>query len=246
METTNLETVITLGYYISSIGFLIASIITYLAVSKFGKSSLGSIFSFLLVGTGIFFIITVFQKLGGDFFGVSAESVDVWWHLMFFMAYFFYFHSFRLLVSLGNDETQANQSVRIGSEKKWGLIALILLVIIFIIPKLVDPVITAYSASNLSQLGLHHFFAFILAGVVASYLFTAKKNLGQIGKAIANPMIVAMWAFAFQHFWELLYESWKTVDVTSFVGEGIEKIFLIVAAGCIGYAALRLKSFAKG
>lgn len=240
----NIETFITLGYWVSSLGFFLASIVTYLAVLKFGKSSLGSTFSFLFVGTGIFFIITIFQHLGGDFFGIEAESMDIWWHLMFYMAFFFYFHSFKLLANLGNDEASVKQSVRIGSEKKWGLVALILLLVIFIIPSSADLMVVAYSTSHLSELGLHHFLAFILAGLVASYLFAAKKNLGQIGKAIANPMIIAMWAFSFQHVWELLYESWKVVEVTSFVGEGIEKIFLIIAAGCIGYAALRLKSFA--
>ena len=244
-SSRGMETAITLGYYLSSIGFLLATIIIYMAVSRFGKSSLGSIFSFLLIGTGIFFIITVFQKLGGGFFGIEAESMDIWWHLMFYMAFFFYFHGFKLLNSLGNDEAQSSSNVQIGSEKRWGILALILLVIIFIIPHWADPLVAGYSASHLSELGLHHFLAFLLSGLVASYLFTARKNLGQIGKAIANPMIIAMLAFTAQHFWELLYESWKVVEVTSFLGEGIEKIFLIIAAGSIGYAALRLKSFAR-
>ena len=240
-----METLIALGYWISTLGFLIASIITAQAVRKFGKSALGSIFSYLFIGTGIFFAITIFQKLGPDFFGISDASVDIWWHIMFYMALIFYYFGLKFLVGLGNAETDASQEVKIGAEKKWGLLAVVILAIIFIIPKSADSLVNSYLSSPLAQLGLHHFLAFILAGVVGSYLLSAKKNLGQIGRAIANPMVIAIWAFGFQHVWELLYESWKVVDVTSATGEGIEKIFLIIAAIGLAYAAWRLKFFAK-
>ena len=239
------ESLITLGYYVSSIGFLAAAVIMNSAVSKFGKSSLGSIFYYLFIGTSIFFVITIFQKLGGGFFGIAAESVDIWWHIMFYLAFFFYFRSLKLLVSLGSQEGQDGQTVQVGSEKKWGIAALVILVIVFIVPRFVDASVMAYDSSPLGQLGLHHFLAFIFAAVVGSYLISAKKNLGMIGKAIANPMVIAMWAFAAQHFWELLFESWNVVVVTSEVGEGIERIFLLISAICIGYAAWRLNSFAR-
>lgn len=240
----SIETLITLGYYVSSLGFLVATIITALAVSKFGKSSLGSIFSYLTIGTAIFFVITVFQKLGADFFQIADESMDIWWHLMFYMALFSYYFGFRALVGLG-DAPSGTEGGGTSPEKKWGIFALILLVIIFIIPNWAEPIINTYESSPVGQLGLHHFLAFILSGVVGSYLFSAKKNLGQIGRAIANPMIIAIWALAIQHFWELLVESWKVVAVTSENIEGVEKIFLIIASVSITYAALRLKSFAK-
>src|SRR3989344_4529513 len=125
---------ITLGYYLSSLGFLVAAIVMSMAVQRFGKSSLGSIFYYIFIGTGIFFVITVFQKLGGEFFGISAESMDVWWNVMFYMAFFFYFQSIKLMVNLGNADAQNNQAVQIGSEKKWGIAAVLLLAVIFIIP----------------------------------------------------------------------------------------------------------------
>ena len=240
----NLETLITLGYYVSSLGFLIATIIAVLAASKFGRSSLGSVFSYLSIGTGIFFVVTIFQKLGADFFMIADESVDIWWHLMFYLALLSYFLGFKALVGLGSSESES-QGGTIGAEKKWGIFSLIVLVIIFIIPSTAEPVVNAYVASPLAGLGLHHFLAFILAGVVGSYLFSTKKNLGQIGRAIANPMIIAIWALSIQHFWELLAESWKVIDITSDNIEGVEKIFLTISAICVTYAALRLKAFAK-
>lgn len=240
-----MEILFTIGYWLSSLGYLVASVVTMLAVRKFGKSALGSIFSYLFIGTGIFFVITVFQTLGEDFFRISHESVDIWWHIMFYMALIFYYFGLRFLVGLGSTETDANQGVKIGAEKTWGILALILLAIIFIVPSWVEPVITTYESSPLGQLGLHHFLAFILSGVVGSYLFSAKKNLGQIGRAIANPMVIAIWALSIQHLWELLTESWKVIVVSGDTIEGIERFFLVVSAIGIAYAAWRLKSFAK-
>jgi hypothetical protein len=245
MGTTGIDKAITLGYWVSFLGFLIATIIIIVAVRKFGKSTLGSIFSYLIIGTGTLLAVTIFQKLGGDFFGISSASTDIWWHFMFYMAFIFYFYGLKLLVGLGDAEAAPNQGVKIGEEKKWGLLAILVLFIIFTIPKVADKYISAYTGSVFGTMGLHHFIAFVLAGVVGYYLLSAKKRLGQIGRAIATPMIIATWALALQHLWELLNESWKVVKVTSAVGEGVEKIFLTIAAISIGYAAWRLKNFAQ-
>ncbi|MEK7602419.1 MAG: hypothetical protein AAB472_02950 [Patescibacteria group bacterium] len=237
----SLDSIISIGFYLSSLGFLIATVITLMARSKVGASGLGSVLSYLFIGTGTFFVITIFQGLGGDFFGISDESMDIWWHIMFYLAMFSYYFGFKALTKLGSDEADL-----MGSKaKSWGIFSIIVLVVVFLIPGMADSVVEMYSTSILAGLGLHHFLAFALAGTVGSYLMSAKKNLGQIGQAIANPMIIAVLALSIQHFWELLFESWKIVVVTSEVGEGIEKIFLITAATCVTVAALRLKSLAK-
>ncbi len=239
-----LQTLIDTGYYVSSLGFFIATVITALAAKKFGKSSLGSVFSYLFIGTGIFFVITIFQKLGANFFGITDPSMDIWWHIMFYMALTSYFFGFKSLVRLGSAESETKVGA-IGAEKLWGGFSLVALVIIFIIPHWAEPVVQTYTSSVFADFGLHHFIAFLLAGIVGYYLLNAKKNIGQIGRAIANPMIIAIWALGIQHFWELLNESWKVVIVTSDVGEGVEKIFLTIASIAIIFAALRLKAAAQ-
>ena len=240
-----IETLISLGYYVSSVGFLVATILSGLAAQKLGKSAFGSIFSYFFIGTGVFFVITIFQKLGGEFFAISDESMDVWWHVMFYLALLSYFFGFRALVGLASGDSEG-QGKAIGMEKKWGLLALVILVVVFLIPSSVETTVLRYDSSALGQLGLHHFLAFILAGVVGSYLFSIKKNIGQIGRAVAGPMIVAIWALALQHFWELLTESWAVFTLTSDNIEGVEKIFLTISAFCVISAVLRLKSFSKG
>lgn len=240
----NIETLISLGYYVSSIGFLIATILSGLAAKKLGTSAFGSIFSYLFIGTGIFFVITIFQQLGGEFFAISDESMDVWWHVMFYLALASYFLGFKALVGLASGGSEG-QGKAIGMEKTWGLFALVILVVVFLIPSSVETIVLSYDSSALGQLGLHHFLAFIIAGVVGSYLLSIKKNIGQIGRAVAGPMIIAIWALAIQHFWELLTESWQIIELTSDKIEGVEKIFLTISACCVISAVLRLKAFSK-
>jgi len=88
----------------------------------------------------------------------------------------------------------------IGKEKIWAIFSLVFLVTIFIILIHIDSIISAYTTSSLGQFGLHHFLAFILAISVGSYVIKTKKNMGQIGYAIANPIIVALWVLDIQHF----------------------------------------------
>jgi hypothetical protein len=239
----NLDTLITIGYFISSLGFLIATLYTLDAVRKSGPSALKNVLCYLFIGTATFFIITVFQGLGGDFFGIPDASMDFWWHIMFYMAMFSYYLGFKALVGLGTSSIET--APKSSGAKVWGIISLIALVVIFIIPKMAEPTVLSYTSSRLAEFGLHHFIAFVMAGIVGAYLLSAKIFLGQIGKAIANPMILAIWAFGLQHLWELLNESWKVVIVSSNTGEGVEKIFLVIASIAIIFATIKLKSFAK-
>lgn len=240
-----IDILISAGYYVSSLVFLVATIISYLAVKKFGKSSLGSILSYFFIGTAIFFIITIFQKIAVNLYDISFGSMDFWWHIMFYLALSFYFIALKLLVSLGETENVEKQIIKINDEKKWGITAIIVLVLVFILPSLVDSQVNLYLDSVLGKVGLHHFISFAFSAIVSIYLFSVKNKLGQIGKVIANPLIIAIIALSLQHFWELLFESWMVVEVTEHFGEGIEKIFLIIAASCVCYIAYRLKNFGQ-
>ncbi len=237
MAPSPLEPAVTAGYWLATVGFFLATVVTFLAVRKYGKSTLGSIFSFLLIGTGIMFGITVYQLLGVDFFGVPDESITIWWHLLFYVAFFFYYYALKSLVGL----TTQGKTVPASAVKTWGLVAIVILAIVFIVPKMAEPLLQDYENSVLFSMGLHHFIAFALAGIVGGYLIVAKKRIGQIGQSIATPMIVALWSLSFLHLWELLNESWRIIVVSGEVGEGLEKVFLIIAAVSIGYAAWRLK-----
>lgn len=239
-----METLFSIGYYISTIGFLIAMVVTFNAARSCSQSGLKTVLNYLFIGTATFFVITIFQKMAASgVFGISAESTDVWWHIMFYMAMISLYVGFKALARLGS----ADQSTTVATDTGmvWGTITLIVLVTAFVFASSSESVMQMYTSSQLGELGAHHFVAFVLAGIVGAYLFSSSLFLGQIGRAIASPMIIAIWALAGQHLWELLYESLKVVTVTSTTGEGIEKIFLIIAAVCITVASLRLKSLTK-
>lgn len=238
----NIETLISIGYYVSSIGFLIATVITFNAARAAGASGLKTVLNYLCIGTATFFVITIFQKFSeAGVLAISAESTDIWWHLMFYTAMISFYIGFKALARLGSAEGTSTPSTDTGMV--WGVITLVVMVTAFVFASSSESVMQSYESSRLGALGLHHFIAFALAGVVGAYLFSAKLFLGQIGRAIASPMILAIWALAAQHFWELLTESLEVISATSEVIEGVEKIFLIIAALCVIVAARRLKSF---
>lgn len=245
---STLETVITLGYYLSAFGFLIATVMMTFAAQQFGNSTFGEIFSYFVVGTGTFFVVTVFQTLGSDFFSISDESMDVWWHIMFFLAMYSYYKGLKALSALGSDNpgtagVPLSAALNARPGRMWGMAVVSVLVVIFLVPRFVEPLVLAYLDSWLGHFGFHHFLAFLIAGVVGWYLFRARRGLGPIGVAIAGPMLLTIWALSLQHFWELQFESWKTIDVSHEVGEGGERIFLVLAGIGITYAAWRLRTF---
>ena len=239
-----METLFSIGYYISTIGFLIAMVVTFNAARSCSQSGLKTVLNYLFIGTATFFVITVFQKMAASgVFGISAESTDVWWHIMFYVAMISFYIGFKALARLGSaDQTTV---VSTSSGMVWGTVTLIVLVTAFVFAGTLEPTMLTYDSSRLGTLGAHHFLAFALAGVVGAYLFSAKLFLGQIGRAIAGPMIIAMWALAAQHLWELLTESLNVIVATSETIEGVERIFLIIAAISIVVVSLRLKALIK-
>ena len=214
-----------------------------LAVRWYGKSVLGSIFSYLAIGTGILFAISIFQSLGGHFFAISDASLDVWSYVMLYMALGFYVWSFRLLVGLGAEGDSAGK-VRIGAEKKWGIVALLGLIVFFIIPSSAEPLVAAYNGSIFGAIGVQHFIALILAWVISYYLVIARAKFGQIGKAIAVPTIIAVWSLGFQHFW-MLFMTWGA-GLSHPAVTGLETAFLFLAGVGSVYAAWRLLTFTRG
>lgn len=232
------------GYSIASFGFMLATGMFGIAVSRFGKSIFGSLLYYILIGTGIFFFISVFQILGAEFFGVGVESMTLWWHAMFYLAFVFYYRGFKQLSNLGIGSL-SHEAIKVGVEKIWCVIAIVLLVAIFFIPRSVDSVAIAYQSLTAGKLGLHHVLAFLLSMAVGSYVLGAKEKLGQIGRIIANPMIATMWLFALLNFWQMLYFSWKVIPAANIIGEGVAQALFISASASICYAAWKLDALAR-
>ena len=246
MDMTSLDGITTFAGEVSFALFIFATILLFVVVSRLGKSAMQTIVMYLAIATGVFVAISAFLTLGADFFHISENSLDVWWHILFYMSFAFYFVALRMLVGLGiSDSTSLEQEKAMNQARLWGFVALCGIVLVFLLPSWVENFVLLYANSALDSFGLHHFIAFIFAGGVATYLWNARNNLGQIGRTIANPIIIAVIALALQHLWELLNESWKVIIVTDTVGEGVEKIFLITAGLALIYGGWQLYKFAK-
>lgn len=230
-------------YYLSAFGYFIAVLMMGVAITGFGRSSLGLAFSFIFYGTAVFFIIAIFQTLGSAFFGITDESMDIWWHLLFYLAFILYFVGLRSLVQIGKNKDELGAQTEVHTGLGWKIASLAFIVVAFTLPSYLDPLVTIYAQSPVATFGLHHFIAFIAAALVALYLVLAKQQFGVIGNAIAAPMSLSVGMLSIQHFWELLTESWKVIEISSYTIEGVEKIFLCASAICMVIAAWRLKTF---
>lgn len=239
------EMVIKLAEYISVLAFLAGTILFGIAVKKFGKSTLGAIFTHMALGTAVFIFISVFIQVGPESFSVTDQSFEIMWHIMFYVGALLYFVALKSLVNLGSADVSAGQMASASGSKKWAIVGALVIAAIFFVPKMVEVLISGYAHSSLSDMGIHHFISFAIAAFVTSYLISAKKKMGQIGLAIANPMILVVGALSLQHFWELLTESWGVLTVPGVIIEGVEQVFLVIAGVAVTIAAMRLRSFVK-
>jgi len=245
MDMTSLDGITTFAGEVSFAAFILATVLLFVVVSKLGKSAMQTIVMYLAIATGVFVAISAFLTLGADFFRIQDSSVDIWWHILFYMSFAFYFVALRMLVGLGTSETVPDQDKDMNQARLWGFIALCGVVLVFLLPSWTENMVAMYTNSPLDSFGVHHFIAFIFAGGVAWYLWSARERLGQVGRLIANPIIIAVVALALQHLWELLNESWRVIVVSETVGEGVEKIFLLIAGASLIYGGWKLLQFAK-
>src|SRR5262245_19134975 len=101
MDMSSLDGITAFAGEVSFAAFILATVLLFVVVSKLGKSAMQTIVTYLGIATGIFVAISAFLTLGADFFHISDSSMDVWWHVLFYMSFVFYFVALRMLVGLG-------------------------------------------------------------------------------------------------------------------------------------------------
>jgi hypothetical protein len=243
--SSSFGSIFSLAGYVAMVLFLVAAVLLFFTADLFKKTAMHAVLLYFAIGTAMIVAQSTFIALGAQFFGIEDTSLDVWWHFLFFWAFGYHFYGLILLSRLGISETESNPEKRANTARLWGFIGLCFAVFEFIIPKYAENVMFIYTKSPLDSFGLHHFIAFAFAGIVFWYLFFAQKNLGQLGRLIANPVIFAVTALCLQHLWELLNESWHVINVAGATGEGVEKIFLITAACALIWGAWKLIAFSR-
>ena len=107
----NLELLITIGYALSVLGFLGASFFTLDAMRKASASGLKTVLTYLFVGMATFFFISIFQSYAEALYGIDSMSIDVWWHVMFYLAMFSFYLAFKSLTGLATSEADATAEI---------------------------------------------------------------------------------------------------------------------------------------
>jgi len=127
-----------------------------------------TIVMYLGIATGIFVAISAFLTLGASFFQIEDSSVDVWWHILFYMSFTFYFVALRMLVGLGSFRSGSRPGKRYEPRRDFGaFIALCGVVLVFLTSVVDREHRKRLYELSLDSWGLHHFIAFIFAGGVA-------------------------------------------------------------------------------
>ena len=221
----------------------IAIAILALIIKQFGSSAISFVFGYFMIGTALVALARLFILLSS--FGVldiSSETLNLGWHLLFFLSMITFFIAGKNFSKLGSDtETTEGSASVIG----WGLACGIFTLLVFVLaPSIDEPFTTRFAGSIADTSGLMHLIAFILGSVAAFYLFYRSK-MGKITALLATPYLISLGLFGLNHAWELMFESWHIVNVTDSTGERIEQFFVLPAFMLMTYAYIRLWSLLR-
>ena len=228
------------------VSLLLACIAVYiliLIIKQFGASAISHVFGYFIIGTvlvasaRLFILLTSFGVLN-----LSSETLNLGWHLLFFLSMVTFFIAGKNFAKLGTDTVTTSGSANVIG---WGLACTVFTVLLFILaPSFDEPFTTMFAGSIADKSGLMHLVAFLLGSIAAFYLFYRSK-MGKITSLLATPYLIAFGLFGLNHAWELMFESWHIVDVSDATGERIEQFFVLPAFMLMTYAYIRLWSLLR-
>jgi len=216
-------------------------------VLKFGKSLYGTPFIYILFGLILMELTRILYMLFDfRFLNLSHETLNFLWHMVFYIGMV----SFIIALQKIKNTAQGNKK-GIFSKKDYyllsslGILTVILLIIAFPLDRWLN---SAYVGSAADKLGLQHFLAFILAGLLASYLLWIKINKeysGEFVSTIITPFLLFLILMSLNHFWELLTENWKIILLSDEIIEKVEQLFWLPASIILFYGFLSLNKIIK-
>lgn len=230
--------------YLILVLLIIGLIIIHKVIKKFGASIMGNLFGYFTIGTIFLIEMRLFIHLVElNILSVANGALHFWWHVMFYLAMLSFFFGLKGLVDLADGkEDKIAKKV-----SKWRLTLVIsTLVIIFVSITTGNSLASFYDGPLFQNSGLHHFIAFAIASLVVYYLIQSKKKIGMIGAGIATPFIISISFWGLQHFWELLTESWKILQIDEEIIEHVEQYLVIIAVLALIYSFVQLKKVTVG
>lgn len=218
-------------------------------VRTFGRGMLNVVFASL--GFSIFFLIAyfVFHMLAGHtaFYAYTEETTDIWIHMIVYLSMIsIIWGGYRIKSIVLSGDVEAMTGFGRKDTAFFSILTLILFFIFTISPAL-DGLIASHPTlvEIIDNWGLHHFTVFVLGALSAWYLMFIKGNWGLLSKSI-SALIGFLFLIGMQHFWESFTESWKIIEPSESIIEGVELLFVVPALILLCVAQWRIVKFIKG
>lgn len=217
---------------------------SFFLAQQIGKGVLNIIFySFsagtLMVGLSRLFLFMSDQGL----YKLEDVTLHVWWHLIFYMGMIAFIWGGKRLKDISSSTTPTGFTSKDGMV--LGSMVALSIAIFFLAPVLENSLAPLLVGSVIDKFGLHHFIAFILAGIDVWYLYNIKANWGQLLTVSVYPTLFFLGLMGLQHFWELVTESLKVIIIEPESGELVEKFIVLPAIALLLYGLFQVGKVIK-
>lgn len=196
---------------------------------KFADTPFGVTLVYFLSGTLFLSAIALFTILTDlNYLKISRETFVIWNHGLFYASMATFWFGSKNMIKLLETKQSAPMLMGIALFSGGGVFVLILTS--FFIVKSLDPLITKFFSGWLwTSFGLQHFIAFIMAALASYYLFKIQKTLNPQKNALMAPFVLVFVLFSGIHLWELLFENWEVLKLSSETIEIVERVLTVLA-----------------
>ena len=194
----------------------------------------------LLTFTRVFYIVADRGAIS-----VHDDTLEMWWHLIFFLAMFSCIFGGKILSSEDSGRDPHNSVL---SLKLWGVLASLLTAAVFLTAEWLDePFLAVFQETIWDTFGAQHFVAFVVAALALLHISVSvgsdRSNDGtHLVARMKLPLMTTYGLFSLDHFWELLTEAWEIFVLSEEVIERAEQIIVLPAFLVLAYASWKMWS----
>ena len=192
----------------------------------------------LLTFTRIFYILADRGTIS-----ISDDTLEMWWHLIFFLAMFACGIGGKILVG---DSEEHNPLDSLLSLKLWSILAAVLTAAVFLSAEWLDkPFVAVFQDSIWDIFGAQHFVAFVVAALALLHIGVSvsadsSNESANLIDRLKLPLMITYGLFSVDHFWELLTESWEIFEFSEEIIERTEQIIVLPAFVVLAYVGWKL------
>jgi len=213
--------------------FVLILFLNLLVSRKLGNSIVSLPFIYILGGivieeaARILIILYEFEV-----YHIAEITLQIGWHYLFFLGMILFY------VSLNRFAQRLNENDLHGFSKiDGGIFSVVFLLSIIgflFIGSVNQVIIDNFQGSIYDSIGLIHFLAFLVAGILTFRLLRIRRKaqdsrMGKYIESIVPTFILFLTLMSLNHFWELITESWALVDLDEAIIETGEQLFWVLS-----------------